>query len=310
MNRSPLATAATTCTILPHSHSSMPRFVIALTILVLTTVACQPSDPTEGPDRDPSARQDPPVDQRDENAERVLASSVERIVTYADEIEAALRPVPLLTPGQISAFNRYRNPDHLQAARRLGIAQPVTPEVIARHEEAGRLVRLEENHLWSVRELDYSTALATPDVHALLTEIGERFQTRLAELDLPPLRMEITSVLRTAQDQANLRRVNPNAARGESTHQFGTTVDIAYSSFRAPLVPVVDLDVGEAAWLEPYLRRIEILAAETGAARMSRELQAILGHVLREMQGEGKVMVTMEVRQPVYHITVARRLAS
>jgi hypothetical protein len=28
------------------------------------------------------------------------------------------------------------------------------------------------------------------------------------------------------------------------------------------------------------------------------------------MQGEGKVMVTMEIRQPVYHMTVARRLAS
>lgn len=247
--------------------------------------------------------------QWDEATERVLATNMQRILGYADSVEAALRPVPLLTPAQIAVFNRYRNPQHLQSARRLGIAQPLTADAIARHEQAGRLVPIEDNELWSVRELDYSTALATPDVVALLTEIGERFQARLAQIDLPPLRMEITSVLRTAQDQARLRRVNPNAARGESTHQFGTTVDIAYSSFRAPLAPVVDLNVGEAAWLEPHLRQMENLAAETGAARMSRELQAILGHVLREMQGEGKVMVTMEVRQPVYHITVAQRLA-
>lgn len=42
---------------------------------------------------------------------------------------------------------------------------------------------------------------------------------------------------------------------------------------------------------------------------MSLELRAILGHVLREMQDEGLVMVTYEVLQPVYHMTVARRLA-
>ena len=62
----------------------------------------------------------------------------------------------------------------------------------------------------------------------------------------------------------------------------------------------------EVPWLEPYLRRMEDAATEAGAARMSRELQAELGIVLREMQSEGKVMVTLEVRQPVFHITVAR----
>jgi hypothetical protein len=163
---------------------------------------------------------------------------------------------------------------------------------------------------WYVRELDYSSPLVTPDVVALLEEIGTRFHDRIADYGLPPLRLEVTSVLRTAADQQRLRRVNPNAARGESTHQFGTTIDIAYSSFRAPHDPQVMLETRGDAWLDPHLRRIEALAAETGAARMSRELQAILGHVLREMQNEGKVMVTMEVRQPVYHMTVARRLAN
>ena len=117
-------------------------------------------------------------------------------------------------------------------------------------------------------------------------------------------------MLRTAEDQANLRRVNPNAARGESTHMYGTTVDLAYSSFRPPAEPVLDLDTAGAPWLEPHLRRVEDAATEAGAARMSRELQAELGHVLREMQSEGKVMVTMEVRQPVFHITVARAVLS
>lgn len=243
----------------------------------------------------------------DDRAERVLATNLDRILAHADSIEQALRPVPLLTPGQIGAFNQFRNPQHLQSARRLGVPQPVTAASRDRLLNEGRLVRLDDNRYWTVRELTHSVPLATPDVAALLTEIGERFHERLGRLGLPPLRMEITSVLRTAEDQEQLRRVNPNAARGESTHMFGTTVDIAYSSFMPPQEPVLQLDTAEAPWLEPYLRRIENAATETGAARMSRELQAELGHVLRAMQSEGKVMVTMEVRQPVYHITVAQR---
>lgn len=273
-----------------------------LPLVLLLLVACSPeadAPPEAAPTR--SVAYDDPV------AERVLADNLDRIQAYADSIEAVLRPVPLLTQAQANVFNRFRNADQLAAARRLGVAQPVSN--VERLVEQGRLVRLEQsNALWFVRDLDYSEPYVTPDAYALLTEIGERFQARIAdEFDLPPLRLEVTSVLRTAESQAALRRVNPNAARGESTHQFGTTLDVTYASFRAPLEPVVELDVAEAPWLEPHLRRVEALAAETGAARMSRELQAVLGHVLREMQNEGKVMVTMELRQPVYHFTVARR---
>jgi hypothetical protein len=240
-------------------------------------------------------------------SERVLARELDRITAYADSIESALRPVPLLTTRQARVFDRYANADQLAVARRLGVPQPVTAAARERLVAEGRLVPLDDSDYWAVRDLDHSTALVTPDVVALLTEIGERFQSRLAELGLPPLRLEVTSVLRTADDQAALRRVNPNATRGTSTHQFGTTVDVAYSSFRAPAEPVVALDTAEAPWLASHLRRVEQAAAETGAARMSRELQAELAAVLDEMQDEGKVMVTMEERQPVFHMTVAQR---
>jgi hypothetical protein len=68
----------------------------------------------------------------------------------------------------------------------------------------------------------------------------------------------------------------------------------------APVLP-------EAAWLEPHLAWVAGMLAETVAARRSRELMAILGNVLLEMQGEEKIMVTLERLQPVYHVTVARR---
>jgi hypothetical protein len=215
----------------------MRRTIPLLAALLIVLTACQQPD---GPAGDDPPRQREAVDPAVlERIEAELEANLTRIEAYADSIEAAMRPVPLLTQPQINAFNRFRNADQLVAARRLGIPQPVTEASMEQHLAAGRLVQLEDNQYYILRPMDYAVPLATPDVAALLDEIGERFQARLAEHGLPPLRMEVTSVLRTAQDQARLRQVNPNAAVGESTHQFGTTIDIAYSSFVAPAEPVV-----------------------------------------------------------------------
>ena len=280
----------------------MPRLIQSSVLFFIILAGCA------SPERD--AVDLPPETPEAISADVLLDQELSQILAYADSIEARLRPVPLLTPSQAAAFNRFRNPQHLEAARRLGVSQPVTPEDIQAHLESGRLVHLTDSEYWSLRRLDYSSPYVIPDVVNLLEDIGRRFQTRLGEMGLPPLRLEITSVLRSRDDQARLRQVNPNAARGESTHQFGTTVDIAYSSFRAPKESQLTYNVSDQPWLEEPLDRIERLAAEVGAARMSRELQAILGHVLREMQNEGLVMVTMEIGQPVYHITVARNITS
>jgi len=283
----------------------MMRHLALLAVLALLVAGCEVDQPQATTEASAQPRASGQVDH--ERVDAVLTANIDRIVAYADSIEAALRPEPLLRPNEVAAFNRFRNPDHLARARQLGVPQPVSESALQQHLESGRLVELRDNEYWIIRELDYSSPYVTPDAEALLREIGQRFQAALDERGLPALRMEITSVLRSADDQARLRRVNPNAARGESTHQYGTTIDIAYSSFVGPQTHVVDLDLGEDGWLEPHLRRMEDLGAETGAARMSRELQAILGHVMRAMQNEGKVMVTMEILQPVYHITVAQR---
>jgi hypothetical protein len=284
--------------------SRLPLLALLLSLVLVVPGCTAPDREAEGAETPVRTASADRVDRAD--VERVLSENLDRILAHANDIEQALRPVPLLTPAQINAFTRFRNPDQLRRAQQFGIPQPASEAAIARHEQEGRLVRLEDNEYWSVRDLDHSVPLATPDAVALLEEIGRRFHARVERLGLPPIRMEVTSVLRTAESQADLRRTNPNAAQ-ESTHLYGTTLDVAYSSFRAPLRPTVDLALGEHGWLEPHLRRIEAAAVESAAARMSRELQAELGHVLREMQGEGAVMVTMEVRQPVYHFTVARR---
>jgi hypothetical protein len=239
-----------------------------------------------------------------------LEREAARIAERARAVDALFQPLPLLRPAQENELRSYLERQQLVAARRLGIPPDSPADELERMERAGRLVRLPDTtELWIVRELDYSVPLVTPDAEALLRELAERFQAALAELDVPPYRLEVTSVLRSAEDQARLRRVNPNAAAGESTHQYGTTFDVAYSAFAPPARPLVEPALPEAPALVPHLERHAALAAEVVAARRSRELQAILGRVLLTMQQEGKVMVTLERLQPVYHMTVARALA-
>ncbi len=76
----------------------------------------------------------------------------------------------------------------------------------------------------------------------------------------------------------------------------------------APAAPYAAPDAGDAAWLAPFLRRYSRVSTEAVAARRSRELQAILGRVLIEMQDEGEVMVTPAAPYAApFHLTAASR---
>lgn len=235
---------------------------------------------------------------------------VPRIMENARTIEDSLQPVAFLDGNEEYRLRTYLNDEHLVMARRHGV-DPVQDSAQARALlDEGRLVELEDStEWWVVRDMDYSLPLVVPSTRTLLQEMGTRFQASLDSLGLPPLRMEITSALRTAGTQAALRGRNANAAGGTSTHEYGTTVDVAYSAFSAPPQPVTSVQVDEAPYLRPALTRFAAAAVDASAARKSRELKAILGRVLHAMQDEGKVRVTLERGQPVYHMTVAADLA-
>lgn len=238
--------------------------------------------------------------------EAALQRGMSRIAARSDSADDILLPLPLLTSAEEAGLRRYLSEQQLQRARALGVPRPASSD-LERLQREGRLVLLEASapH-WVVGQLDLSAAFVTPDARALLAELGERFHRRLAAMGLPLFRFEISSALRTSDDQAELRRTNPNAARGVSTHEYGTTVDVLYSRFAAPESLDDWVDAGGVPWLEGHLRDIAVIAAERVAGRRAHELKAILGHVLLEMQREGRVMVTLERQQPVYHMTVAR----
>jgi hypothetical protein len=280
---------------------TVKRTLVGLCIPLL--VACEAGDdagPPAAPDQAPAAAA---------SAGAAFDSAWARLAAGADAVDDLLQPLPLLTPGQIAGLRSHGNAAQVARARALGV-HVADSAAAARLRAEGRLLALEDSTAgWVVRELEHSLALLTPDALELLRQVTVRFQERLGELGLPPYRVEVTSVLRTPQIQSDLRTTNPNAAAGASSHEFGTTFDLAYNAFAPPARSGPPDGVRAPDLLAARLGRIDDLLLEVVAARRSRELQAILGEALLELQREGSVMVTLEQQQPVFHMTVAAPLA-
>jgi hypothetical protein len=225
-----------------------------------------------------------------------------RMEEEAGSLRATFERVPVLRPREVAELRMDVNRTQIASARRLGIRVSS-----AAHRDrllrSGSLVELEDStEFWILRRMEHSAAHATPDTRAMLEALGRRFHERLDSLGLPRYRMRITSVLRTDAEQASLRRSNPNASRIVSAHEFGTTVDVSHERFAVPAAPWV-------AHGDPRLAGLQVEMLEEVGREHSRVLQAELGRAIWEMRQDGALHVMMENAQPVYHMTVARRLA-
>jgi hypothetical protein len=236
--------------------------------------------------------------------ERSRALMEERLA----EIETAVQRLPGLIGSIRQDMRRHLNATHVAAASRNGVGPVRDSAHLAALVGRGDLVQLPDStHWWVLRDLNHSLPYVTPGTKAALEEVGRRFHARLDEHGLPPFRLDVTSVLRTNQQQSKLRRRNPNAAATTSSHEFGTTLDIAYLSFAAPQ----SLDHGSLAQ-EPDEQVSRPLRAELATAldslgtRFAPHLEGELGAVLQQLQRDGMVLILRERSQPVYHITVAR----
>lgn len=240
--------------------------------------------------------------------ERVLAQTIRRADRLADGADRILSPRPVMTPAEEEALRRFQNGVHVARARSLAVrvtSESVRDSLLA----AGRLVELEDStEHWIVRR-GASPAYVLPDLRALLGILGARFQERLAALQLPPYRLEITSSLRTSDRQQELRENNANAAAGASSHEFGATVDVSYAAFAPPAAHAEEIFTDVPPELRPHLQRLVDLTFESVSARKSRELGAIFSNILDDAQAEGIALVIYERQQTVYHLTVARALA-
>ena len=117
--------------------------------------------------------------------------------------------------------------------------------------------------------------------------------------------MKVTSALRTERAQVDLRRTNSYASRTTSAHEFGTTVDVSHERFAVPADP--RSGGGEA---RSEVREMEGEMLEEVGEEHGDLLQAELGRAIADLRDTSMLHVMMENQQPVYHMTVRRRLAA
>ena len=240
--------------------------------------------------------------------EAMLSEAVRRADRIADRADRTLSPLPVMTPAEEDALRRFLSGAHVAEANRVGVRVRDEAELDSLL-AAGRLVELEDSSaFWIVRERT-APAVVVPELVHVLTIAGRRFQNRLAEMDLPAYRFEVTSALRTADHQARLRRSNANAAAGVSSHEFGATVDVSYAAFAPPQAAPPEVSASAPEAFRPHLERVADLALESVSARKSRELGKIFSEVLRDLQAEGLALVIYERQQTVYHVTATRNAA-
>ncbi len=287
------------------------RIVVALAGLALLFGGCGPG-PADGEGDDVAALGVA------ESGEAVAdPATVRRATSMLDEelarVESRLDSLPGLILSVRRTLRRYLNDEHVARGRALGVPAPDDTAAITRLVAAGDLVRLEDStRHWVVRDLDQSLPYVTPGKKRVLEQLGDRFHARLREASLPPFRFQISSALRTAELQQVLRARNANAAETRSSHEFGTTVDIAYNEFSPPSMaewaPWRDVVSGADPASERLRRRLDAVAEvrlDSLGNAYSDHLKGELGAVLKQMQAEGVLWPLYERSQPVFHTTLA-----
>ena len=167
------------------------------------------------------------------------------------------------------------NPVQLEAAQSLGITPAKCREDLLRID---RLVPLKETAGLKLDNLTHSVPLMVPEAVRLAQEIGAAFRYQLEADGQPLYRLIVTSVTRTEEDMSELRQRNGNASPN-STHCYGTTLDISWQRFDK-------IDPEDPRTIEP------------------EELKHLLARVLKAFHEDGRCYIKHERKQACFHITI------
>lgn len=171
------------------------------------------------------------------------------------------------------------NSVQLIAANRWGV-KPVKNRLDA-EERKDELVFIDCSPYYYIDPLHSSIPYLVPRAAVLLQDIGQAFFDSLQVKGVPLHRFIVTSVLRTQEDVAKLRRHNGNATEN-SCHLYGTTIDICYNRYKT----VEDPD-------GPNRRQVR-----------NDSLKFILSEVLNDMRQQNRCFIKYEVKQGCFHMTV------
>lgn len=210
------------------------------------------------------------------------------------EPEPVVTPIPSVSARYVPDGERYHRirsvssykgafPDsnsvQLTAANRWGV-KPVKNRLDA-EERKDELVFIDCSPYYYIDPLHSSIPYLVPRAAVLLQDIGQAFFDSLQVKGVPLHRFIVTSVLRTQEDVAKLRRHNGNATEN-SCHLYGTTIDICYNRYQT----VEDPD-------GPSRRAVR-----------NDSLKFILSEVLNDMRQQNRCFIKYEVKQGCFHMTV------
>lgn len=202
-----------------------------------------------------------------------------------DSVSSIVSEMPAFRPHRIRSVPNYKTafPDtnavQLVAAQQWGV-EPVKnrTDAEARKKE---LVYIGSSPYYHVDPLRQSIPYLVPRAAVLLNDIGQAFFDSLYIKGVPLHRFIVTSVLRTQEDVARLRRFNSNATEN-SCHLYGTTFDICYNRYETVEEPQ-----------SPSRHRVR-----------DDSLKFVLSEVLRDMRQQGRCYIKYEVKQGCFHMTV------
>ncbi len=177
----------------------------------------------------------------------------------------------LMSYGQV--FNDV-NDVHVEKAKAVGLRKiPDKRDDI----DFTRLVKVEDGDYLVIDDLRYSVPYLTKAAAAELDRIARAFHDSLTRKQFPVYKLVCSSILRTEEDVARLKKSgNPNAS-DNSSHCYGTTFDITYTRYWR------DEETDE--FMQPY------------------ELTKVLAEVLRDEKDAGRILVKYERKEHCFHIT-------
>lgn len=201
----------------------------------------------------------------------------------ADAVAQKKMPVPHRIVSVKSYSEAFPDSQSVQivSAQKWGVT-PVANRQEAEERKA-ELVYVGSNPYFFVEPLYWSIPYLVPRASALLQDIGRNFIDSLYVKGIPAHKIIVTSVLRTKEEVARMRRYNGNVSEN-SCHMYGTTFDIAYNRY---------LRVEDT--FHPYNKENTVADVR---------LKQVLSEVLRDLRNEGRCWVKYEVKQSCYHATV------
>jgi len=226
-------------------------------------------------------------------------------IKSAQKIERSfLTQVPIYddfaTPQMEMELRKFLLMDHLRVAEAIGVPAIESDEDIKKLVKEGKLIpaRIDENAEYHYYNVPAEYRFLTPRAREGLIGIASRFQKNLDKRysGHPPVRIAISSILRSLGYQKDLQKKNPNASFA-SSHSYGVSFDIFYDDYyvKLPEPPTGlpdELRTSLGYWLGGSLRR---------------QFKAVLIETLIQLQDEGELYAIIEKNQRCFHVTVLEK---